>query len=158
MIADLRYQDIRAQVAARNSSTKKSRPAPNRKPHVRLVPMRAQTDAASGRPLDRNATFGQRRTGPSKKGKGRMMDDEERSIKFSTEGGVEMTFVPTRSGDEDQPKKGGENRRKGVETFGLGMEKGREEPDVVMSEGERHGRTQRRRGMRSGSKNVFRRM
>ena len=88
--------------------------------------MRAATGGAAGRSLDKNATFGQRRTGASKKGKGRMLDDEERSIKFAADGGVEMTFVPTRSGDEDLPKNTREKRRNGVETFGLGMEKGRE--------------------------------
>jgi ribosome biogenesis protein ENP2 len=49
--------------------------------------------------------------------------------------------------------------RKGVERFGAGMEKGGEDPDMrVLSEQERSGRTQRRRGMRSGSKNAFRQM
>lgn len=39
------------------------------------------------------------------------------------------------------------------------MEKGGEDPDLrVLSEQERSGRTQRRRGMRSGSKNAFRQM
>ena len=54
--------------------------------------------------------------------------------------------------------KGKEPRRKGVEVFGAGMEKGGEEPEVAMSEAERRGRTKRRQGMRSGSKNTFRRM
>ncbi len=48
---------------------------------------------------------------------------------------------------------------KGVERFGVGMQKGGEDPNMrVLSEQERHGRTQRRRGMRSGSKNAFRHM
>ncbi|KAH9962179.1 WD40-repeat-containing domain protein [Russula dissimulans] len=47
--------------------------------------------------------------------------------------------------------------RKGVERFGAGLEKGGEDPDMrLLSEQERSGRTQRRRGMRSGSKNAFR--
>jgi len=47
--------------------------------------------------------------------------------------------------------------RKGVERFGAGLEKGGEDPDMrLLSEQERRGRTKRRRGMRSGSKNAFR--
>lgn len=49
--------------------------------------------------------------------------------------------------------------RKGVERFGVGMEKGGEDPNMrALSEQERRGRSKRRRGMRSGSKNAFRQM
>ena len=54
--------------------------------------------------------------------------------------------------------KGKEARRKGVEVFGAGMERGGEEPEVRMSEAERSGRTKRRQNLRSGSRNTFRRM
>lgn len=99
-----------------------------------------------------------------------MLDDEQRSMKFSGDGGVEMSFIPSRNGDDDEGdgdnlrpgKKGGrggkEARRKGVESFGAGMERGGGEPEIALSEADRKGRTQRRRGMRSGSKNTFRRM
>ena len=30
-----------------------------------------------------------------------MLDDEQRSIKHSAEGGVEMSFIPSRNGDDD---------------------------------------------------------
>ena len=81
-----------------------------------------------------------------------------------------MTFIPktTSSGADydDGPGdkaargkgKAKEPRRKGVEVFGAGMERGGEEPDVEMTESERKGRTKRRQGMRSGSKNTFRKM
>ena len=84
-----------------------------------------------------------------------------------------MTFVPQTSSsgqdyeDDDGPSasgkakgkgKGKEPKRKGVEVFGAGMEKGGEEPGRQLSEAERTGRTKRRQGMRSGSKNTFRRM
>jgi len=46
---------------------------------------------------------------------------------------------------------------KGMETFGAGLEKGIEEV-VDVAESERIGRTQRRKGVRSGSKNAFRRL
>lgn len=50
--------------------------------------------------------------------------------------------------------------RKGVERFGAGMEKGGEAPagQGGMSDADRKGRTHRRRDMRSGSKNTFRRI
>lgn len=139
----------------------KARPGQNRKPSVRLVPMQAQT--SNGRALDKNATFGQRRT-TTAKDKGRMRDGEERTIKFASEGGMEMSYIPTRSGDDDDDDarrssgKDKDRRRKGVEVFGAGMEKGGEDPEVAMSESDRKGRTHRRQGMRSGSKNTFRRM
>jgi ribosome biogenesis protein ENP2 len=66
--------------------------------------------------------------------------------------------------DEDgrqqrKQKRALKDTRKGVERFGAGMEKGGEDPDMrVLSEQERRGRSKRRRGMRSGSKNAFRQM
>ena len=78
---------------------------------------------------------------------------------------MEMAFVPRTSASaneyddgpvKERSGKAKEAKRKGVEAFGAGME--REGPDVEMSEAERKGRTKRRQGMRSGSKNTFRRM
>ena len=84
------------------------------------------------------------------------------SVKFGTDGGVEMTFIPSTSADADEEKPGknagNKSRRKGVESFAAGLEKGGGEPEVAMSESERRGRIHRRKGMRSGSKNTFRRM
>ena len=91
------------------------------------------------------------------------------------DGSVEVSWVPTatsrpgRLDDDDdddlvERRSGGhkptsKDVRKGVERFGAGMEKGGEDPDMrVLSEQERSGRTRRRRGMRSGSKNAFRQM
>lgn len=120
--------------------------------------MRAQ---AGPRGMDKYATFGQRRTtktGSSDKSAVAASDN----VKFSADGGVEMTFVPSMSADaeggERAGSKGKQARRKGVETFGAGLERGGPEPEVAMAESERKGRAQRRRGMRSGSKNTFRRM
>jgi ribosome biogenesis protein ENP2 len=59
-------------------------------------------------------------------------------------------------GDGERKKKKGQAR--GVETFGAGMEKGHRSDKIQLSEAERRGRTQRRQGMRSGSKNTFRKM
>ncbi|KAJ3555106.1 hypothetical protein NM688_g2759 [Phlebia brevispora] len=161
---DLMGDDIRARVVASRSvkSRGNTRPAQNRNPNVRLVPLQAQS-SNGGRTLDKNATFGQRRTATSAKGKGKMQDDGEH-LEFAASGGVEMSYIPSRDADEDgdgentRGTRGKERRRKGVEVFGAGLEKGGEEPEVAMSESERRGRIHRRQGMRSGSKNTFRRM
>lgn len=84
---------------------------------------------------------------------------------------MEISFVPQESGgtlqdDDDNHANAGKakaqkERRKGVETFGAGMEKfrdGYEGEPGERSESERKGRTKRRSGMRSGSKNTFRRL
>lgn len=66
-----------------------------------------------------------------------------------------------RAGKDEDDSRGGKPRKvplpKGVERFGAGMEKGGGDRNArELSEQERSGRTRRRRGMRSGSKNAFR--
>ena len=123
--------------------------------------------------MDKNATFGQRRArqGPMAS-KGRTSTSAgDGGVRHMADGGMEMTFVPrtTASSTDHDDYAGGSTgvaaaakrdaRRKGVETFGAGMERGGGgAPEVEMSEAERKGRTKRRQGMRSGSKNTFRRM
>lgn len=116
------------------------------------------------RGADRNTPFGQRRfnstTAPTFK-KDRMNNTALRS----EHGGMEITWTPSASSFKDGPEqdtlrgkksgKGQESRRKGVESFGAGMERGGEQ-EVATTEAERKGRTQRRKGIRSGSKNIFR--
>ncbi|KAH9849616.1 hypothetical protein C2E23DRAFT_737083 [Lenzites betulinus] len=172
------WQDnISARIAARDSGIKqvraamaaKAAAAPRREPKVRLVPLQAQNDAA-GRGVDKNATFGQRRSqlGPTQRSRTSSRDP---AVRQAVGGGLEVTFIPktVSSGndyDDDEPgsgragKKGGKEvvKRKGVESFGAGMERGGEDPEHEMNETERKGRTKRRQGMRSGSKNTFRRM
>lgn len=127
------------------------------------MPLQTQVNGSDGRFNNKNATFGQRRSvaeglnSQNAAGKGKMREDR------SADGGMEVTFVPSGAADDAEPaERGGRGknpaRRKGVELFGAGLEKGGREAEVVLSEGERKGRTQRRRGMRSGSKNTFRRM
>lgn len=176
-IAELWQDNISARIAARDSGIKqvraamaaKAAAAPRREPKVRLVPLQAQNDAG-GRSVDKNATFGQRRSqlGPTQKTRTSSRDP---AVRQSVGGGLEVTFIPktVSSGndyDDDEPgsgragKKGGKEvvKRKGVESFGAGMERGGEDPEHEMNETERKGRTKRRQGMRSGSKNTFRRM
>ncbi|KAJ3517899.1 hypothetical protein NLJ89_g215 [Agrocybe chaxingu] len=143
----------------------KSKPQPNYTPNKRLnmVPLRAQAGASSGRGADPNATFGQRARGPSsfiKKSISKARGKEDDG------GAMEVSWVPSSSGaksDDTEQRSGKEKgknaRRKGVETFGAGMERGFDEDEGrKMGDAERHGRTQRRNVMRSGSKNVFRRI
>lgn len=130
--------------------------------------MSAQTGPSrSGRATDKNATFGQRRTSDSPLTKRKPTEFVSRTA----DGGVEMSWVPTAAStkhhaEEDartdrlsaKGKKGsdkGKERRRGVESFGAGMEKGGEEPTSVSSAGDRSGRTERRKGIRSGSKNAI---
>ncbi|KAL1943819.1 hypothetical protein VTO73DRAFT_3637 [Trametes versicolor] len=158
------WQDnIKVRMAARASSQKQARASQRREAKVRLVPLQAQSDAVA-RGVDKNATFGQRRSHLGSKGKERASSGRDSSVRHTAGGGIEMTFIPrtTSSGhdyDDAAPlKKGKDAKRKGVESFGAGMEKGGEDPEHEMSEAERKGRTKRRHGMRSGSKNTFRRM
>ncbi|KAF9447149.1 hypothetical protein P691DRAFT_672080 [Macrolepiota fuliginosa MF-IS2] len=128
-----------------------------RVPNVNFVPMRAKEGA---RGADRNASFGQRMSNSStgtKLARGRTSGDTRRS----ENGGMEITWTPSASAqdepeqDDSRSGKGKEPRRKGVESFGAGMERGGLE-EVEPSEAEKKGRTQRRKGIRSGSKNMFR--
>lgn len=88
------------------------------------------------------------------------------SVMFGADGGIEMSYMPSGAVEADSDSYGNKassrgkkpQLRKGVEVFGAGMEKGGEDPEIALSESERKGRTQRRKGMRSGSKNTFRRM
>ena len=148
---------------------------------MRLVPLQPhQSSTRAGNKSnngDGDASFGRRRNA-SASARGRQKetasraDDDEHVVRKS-DGSVEVSWVPTprfRSADaaeEDDLVPGGSGRRprrqdnevlrKGVERFGAGMEKGGEDPNMrALSEQERSGRKQRRRGMRSGSKNAFR--
>lgn len=73
-----------------------------------------------------------------------------------------MSWVPSSTKDTSRDRGSRKDRstRKGVEVFGAGMERGGGDGDgtAVLSENERAGRKQRRKGMRSGSKNVFRQL
>ncbi|TFK20525.1 WD repeat-containing protein [Coprinopsis marcescibilis] len=130
-----------------------------RVPRVKYVPMQAQ--ASGSRLEDKNATFGQRLApnagrssfGGKQKASSRIEDDA-----------TEISWVPSASASRDEyddnasaGKGKPEKKRPGVEKFGAGMEKGYVPEDAEdMSEADRSGRTKRRQGMRSGSRNAFR--
>ena len=137
---------------------------------------------------DPSSSFGHRRSASARQQQQQYQDRNDREdehIHRKGDGSLEVSWVPTpkssRSdflilgegedggGDEDgdglvgrqqrRQKHALKDTRKGVERFGAGMEKGGEDPNMrVLSEQERRGRSQRRRGMRSGSKNAFRQM
>jgi len=151
-------------------------------PNVRLVPLQAQSSSASGRTAavnSRDAPFGHRRSASARQhqrpnGHPTTGPSQDEHIHRNGDGSVEVSWVPTPgssrtgAGPGDDEDNIGRSRgtmraskekdvRKGVERFGAGMEKGGEDPTMrALSEQERRGRTQRRRGVRSGSKNAFR--
>ncbi|KAF8067840.1 NUC153 and WD40 repeat-containing nucleolar rRNA processing-related protein [Lyophyllum atratum] len=156
-------KNVRAQEAY--NRTRERNRAAGRAPNVNLVPMRPQTDGT--RVVDKNATFGQRRmTTTTASSAGGRKQTSSSDVRFAADGGVEMSWMPS-AGPMDAedmlvsgggaPKKG-KTKRPGVESFGAGLEKGGGDPSYEVSENDRKGRTHRRQGVRSGSKNVFRRM
>lgn len=130
-----------------NTNTRAPRPKPTSGP--RLTTSRTRPDPSSSRTRETS--------GP------RLGRDTH--VNALSDGGFEMSFMP--SGRTDDDERGGRNRRgekdreRGgpkVERFGAGMERGgggRDEENG--KESERNGRTRRRTGVRSGSKNAFRR-
>lgn len=118
----------------------------NRAANLNLVPVRTHSDSGYNRGADRSATFGERRTVP------------QASKRPASDGPSEseMRWIPSSNGGGEATKKR-VAKPKGVETFGAGMERGNPS-EISISEGDRRGRTERRKGGRSGSKNTFRKM
>ena len=130
-----------------------------------MVPMRPQTIGSdnSQRPGNKDATFGQRRmprsASSTRKSSFRAHDEDD---------AMEISWVPTSSssatGGKDNDDKQNKSKsvkdklRKGVETFGASLERGVEERMEFSNDLERQGRSHRRKGVRSGSKNTFRRL
>ena len=137
---------------------------------MNFVPLRAQSDSIGNhRQSDKGATFGQRRSFSINGNSKASVHEGFDGVNRGADGGAEMTWVPSSSSrqvdDDDMLVPGGpginkkrQDRRKGVESFGAGMERGGSERQVDVSNGDRRGRTERRKGVRSGSKNTFRRM
>ncbi|KZT28098.1 WD40 repeat-like protein [Neolentinus lepideus HHB14362 ss-1] len=145
-----------AEQALRMSDVSQSQRRKN--PSVRMVPMRAQADGHHA--PDKGASFGQRRSGKalsSKSGKHKDTHDST-YMNRTADGGLEMSWVPSGSSEAKDRAEQKKSAAKKKDMFGHGMERGGEEREVNMSESERSGRKHRRHGMRSGSKNTFRRM
>ncbi|KAG1759485.1 WD40-repeat-containing domain protein [Suillus occidentalis] len=127
--------------------------------NVNFVPLVPHTSTTNARKAgDKTATFGQRRNGPAR-GSSHTTTPHTTS-KGGKEGAFEMSWVPSSTKDpsRDRGSRKDGNTRKGVEQFGAGMERGGGDRTPVLSDSERTGRSQRRKGMRSGSKNVFRQL
>ncbi|KAG1840827.1 WD40-repeat-containing domain protein [Suillus subalutaceus] len=128
--------------------------------NVNFVPLVPHTEAGTNvrKTGDKTATFGQRRNAPAR-GSSHTMTPY--GAANGDKRGFEMSWVPsTKDPSRDRGSRKDKNARKGVEVFGAGMERGGGDGEraVVLSESERTGRSQRRKGMRSGSKNVFRQL
>ncbi|KAH8832677.1 NUC153 and WD40 repeat-containing nucleolar rRNA processing-related protein [Flagelloscypha sp. PMI_526] len=100
---------------------------------------------------DPNSTFGQRRSSSSH-GTSNRRDRED----------VDMEISWTPSGSSDPLAEGSRTKKQkkgGSSRTGMFLEKGSDIKETLdLSESERKGRTQRRKGVRSGSKNAFRRI
>lgn len=133
---------------------------------INMVPIRPQTMGSNStqRPGDKDATFGQRRmprsassTNTTGKSSFKAHEDDD---------AMEISWVPTSSATGGKDNGDGQStsrtvkgkRRKGVESFGAGLERGVEERMEFSNDSERKGRSHRRKGVRSGSKNTFRRL
>ncbi|KAG1730338.1 WD40-repeat-containing domain protein [Suillus lakei] len=122
--------------------------------NVNFVPLVPHTEiSTSTRKMgDKTATFGQRRNGPARSvhTSTSTRGSAHPAAKGGEEGGFEMSWVPSSSNKNPSRERGDrKDARKGVEVFGAGMERGGGEKTAV---------SQRRKGMRSGSKNVFRQL
>ncbi|KAG2138532.1 WD40-repeat-containing domain protein [Suillus clintonianus] len=128
-------------------NNRRSNANPSNVNFVPLVP-HTETSTSARKMGDKTATFGQRRNAPA--------PARGSAHTRGKEGGFEMSWVPSSNKDPSRDRGSRKDARKGVEVFGAGMERGDGERTAVLSESERTGRSQRRKGMRSGSKNVFR--
>lgn len=127
----------------------------------KLVAMRPQTDASrpsNGR-VDIAASFGDRRKETPSTNSHKPLAN-----KHEDRGAMEMSWTPTTTSRDDQPsddetlsRPKPKGKRKGIETFGAGMEKGIDTTGQI-NEGSRTGRSKRRSGVRSGSRNAFRKL
>jgi ribosome biogenesis protein ENP2 len=169
--SDLNAFDPRARPGQKNERVQEAyarKREQNRTSNVTFVPLRAQSDSTGNRrQSDKSATFGQRRSSDIKGQRNNSAPQRAEGASRSADAGIEMSWVPSESSrieDDDKLVPGGssskkrQDRRKSGESFGAGMEKGTSERHGDMSNGDRKGRTERRKGVRSGSKNSFRRM
>ncbi|KAF8589127.1 WD repeat-containing protein [Ramaria rubella] len=150
---------------ASNSKPKANRSSPSSRQNINarqpnLVAVRPQTDLnhfSNGR-AGKSASFGDRRKELSSR-----KSFEELATKDENNAIMEMSWMPTTTSKDDHsegeaPAKS-KGKRKGMETFGAGMEKGSNpNGDHGGEESNRTGRSKRRSGVRSGSRNVFRQL
>ncbi|KAL4068613.1 WD40-repeat-containing domain protein [Scleroderma yunnanense] len=122
--------------------------------NVNLIPIVPRTNASTAKLGNKDASFGQRLSSQRPKAHA----EKTSNMQFSADGGMEMSFIPSSSALDDDVLKPAKRKamRKGVEVLGATMERGGEELQGDVGESDRTGRTHRRKGQRSGSKNTFR--
>jgi ribosome biogenesis protein ENP2 len=106
---------------------------------------------------DKSASFGQRRQRPS----GIHHTTRQSGSRKAEDGGFALSWIPSQTKDDSGKPARVEGKSKikrpGIEYLGAGLEKGVERLNNL-SETERKGRSERRKNIRSGSKNVFRKV
>jgi ribosome biogenesis protein ENP2 len=157
----IRFTEIAKDMAAVNLCNNRPPQTPQiRKiPHniPRMVSASASLGATGKANDDKFASFGQRRQRPS----GTHHTTRKGALQKAEDGGFALSWIPSKTkGDSGKPVRVGVNskiRRPGIEYLGAGLEKGVEQ-FKNLSETERKGRSERRKNVRSGSKNVFRKL
>lgn len=123
----------------------------------RMVSASAFLDTTGTARTDKSASFGQRRQRPS----GTHHTKRQSGMQKAEDGGFALSWIPSQTRDDSgKPARAGAKskiKRPGIEYLGAGLEKGVERLENI-SETERKGRSERRKNVRSGSKNVFRKV
>lgn len=103
---------------------------------------------------DKSASFGQRQ----RRSSATRHTTRESGLQKAEDGGFTLSWMPSNAnGDSGKPEGKSRSKRPGIEYLGAGLEKDVERPNNL-SEAERKGRSERRKNVRSGSKNAFRRL
>lgn len=123
----------------------------------RMISASAFLDTTGTTSTNKSASFGQRRQRPS----GTHRTTRQSGLQKAEDGGFALSWIPSQTNDDSgKPARVGVKskiKRPGIEYLGAGLEKGVERLDSL-SEKERKGRSERRKNVRSGSKNVFRKV
>ncbi|EJD54830.1 WD40 repeat-like protein [Auricularia subglabra TFB-10046 SS5] len=146
-------QETRSSLKGRQPMSAKPPPTSKGPKMVALQADRA--GGSSSRSADRSAAFGQRRQQHQRPGgRGDAFASENMVVKGRPDGPQEISWIPS-SKPKERSRSAGSSKK--VERFGAGMERGgggeKEDKDA-----ERRGRAHRRTGIRSGSRNTFRRL
>ncbi|GJJ10426.1 hypothetical protein Clacol_004652 [Clathrus columnatus] len=156
---------------AREPTNGKAMRRTTNRPAPKLVPLLPQTTTTtSSSSNNKDVSFGERRW--RNQSSVPVKSRDEANSHHVTDGVMEMTWVPSPTAqhdDDDDDGDGGASNHvyggkakktkiKEVERFGAGMEKGRLPEEMNLDHANRFGRTKRRTGIRSGSRNVFRKL
>src|SRR5258706_12031221 len=132
-----------------------TRKLPHKSP--RMIPASAFLGATGTASDDKSTSFGQRQQRPS----GTHHTTRQSGLQRAGDGSFAMSWIPSQTkGDSEKPARVGaisKTKRPGIEYLGAGLEKGVERLNNL-SETEKKGRSERRKNVRSGSKNVFRKV